>query len=486
MGKERLKPITPEELSVLLDDQPYDLSGRLLVGVHLADSSLEGIDFRGAVLRGCTISRCKLDNSNFCGADLGDTVFTLCRLEYCEFDGAKQEDATFDRCALFGSTGINGDTRMRSEVIFDGMMDYIEGVNLDLAKDWRQFIRDHVGPDEGAYDQTLWELQEKFHEINDAYPGMGAEIFNSDLRFLPHQLHGAANFVACGNTVEAAHQLVAQGAFTGAEPLPEQSMYVLPHSEVQKNILAQREFAARMKQIEGLNYTFSSSWAGLAREIACAREGVTADEDYRQLLQEYGDAFEQIGQYDTGAAAAMFSYPAAYLPQEMLTAAEWIGNGGSPEEAYEAFQGQQELSAIHAKHTLWRQGDPDGVRADFTGRALKNLTFYGTNFDGAAFTGAHFVNCWMHDTSFAGCDFSEASFLYVSAIGADFGSAVFDGAALDRSIFQSAYLEGASFAGAAVTGCDFRNAGMETVDLSQAGIHDCVGLEGGFTGMTMQ
>ena len=479
-------PITPKELHALLEDQPYDLSGRLLVGVKLSDSDLECTDFRGAVLRSCTFSHCKFDNSNFSGADLGDTAFIRCKMEFCTFDGAEMENATFDRCARFGSTGIDGDTRLQSEVVFDGMMAFVRGINPGLSEDWRQFIRENSGPDRENYDRMLQDLEEEFYKIDQAYPGMGAEIFNSGLRFLPHELCGAANFIAHGNTPEAARQLANHGIFTGMESLPDQAMLVLPHSDVQKNLLAERAFTARMQQIEGLNFFFSKAWFDLARDLSEVDNGVYDHEDYRQLLQQYGDAFEQIEQSYPGVAAEMFSYPAAYLPEEMHTSAEWVSNGTSPEEAHETLRAQTELWGIHHKHTLWREGHPDGARADFTGRTLKNLDFTGMAFDGAVFTNARLENCWMNGAGFARCDFSGAAFLYVSAIGTDFGSAVFDGSALTWGDFHSAYFEGASFIGTALDACDFRDAVIETADFSQASIENCWGLDGQSSGMNMQ
>jgi len=344
MEKERLKPITPEELDALLDGQPCDLSGRLLIGIQLADSDLEGADFRGAVLRGCTISHCKLDNGDFRGADLGDTAFIRCEMENCKFDGAAQGHATFDRCARFGSTGIDGDARTHSEVVFDGMMGMVRGVDLDHAQGWRQFVNEHTGPGGDAYGNMLWELQAKFHEIDAAYPGMGAEIFNSGMHFLPHELRGAANYiarsaaVAYGNTVEVAHQLAAQGAFTGEDPLPVQAMYVLPHSEVQKNFAAEQDFTARMQQINGLNFLFSGAWIQTARDIAedqAGALGIPQDERFRQALREYGDAFEQANrQYGGAIAKEIFERNQDFLPHELLPAAALLRNGGALEQAY--------------------------------------------------------------------------------------------------------------------------------------------------------
>jgi len=188
MANEQQKPLTQTEVNAILRHWPADFSGRLLVGVEISDNrSLECSDFRGAVLRGCTFSHCKFDNSDFSGADLGDSKFIRCKMEYCHFGDTQMEQADFDRCALVGSTGINGDTRMQSEVIFDDMMGHIPGADPELLQDWRQYIFEHAGPVEDAYGEMLWELQMKFHECNDAHPGMGAELFNGDLRFLPDE-----------------------------------------------------------------------------------------------------------------------------------------------------------------------------------------------------------------------------------------------------------------------------------------------------------
>jgi len=485
MEKE-LKPLTQAEVDAILADWPADFSGRLLVGIELSGNrSLECSDFRGAVLRGCTFAHCKFDNSHFEGADLGDTRFIRCKMEYSFFDGAKQEDATFDTCARFGSTGIDGDTRRQSEVVFEGMMGMLRGVDMVHETGWRRFAYEHTGKNMFDYDKMLCQLEVRFHEIDNAYPGMGAEIFNSRLFFLPQDLRGAANFIAQGNTVGMACQLAAQGAFTGDEPLPEREMFVLPHSDVQKNLLAEREFVAGVKTIRGVDFGKLNDWLDLARIHSEEEIDVPVAANYRQMLREYGDAFAEIEQQEEGLGAAIFNYPAGYLPQEMYTVAERISNGGSPEEAYEVFMAQNELSGTHYKHELWRERDPNGARADLGDRELKNLDFTGMDFSGVSFAGARLNNCWMNEASFALSDFSGASFVDVSTVGADFEGAVFDGATLERSDFHAAYLGGASFVGAALSGCDYRDADMEDADFSQAEITNCDGLEEQSFGQTM-
>ena len=332
-----LKPLTQAEVDAILTDLPADFSGCLLVGIELSGNrSLECSDFRGAVLRGCTISHCKFDNSHFEGADIRDTDFTRCKMEYCYFDGAQIEDTDFDCCALFGSTGLYGDTRMQSEVVFDDTMGMLRGINMDLAPDWRQFAWWICDSDEENYGTMLCELQEKFHEIDQAYPGMGAEIFNSGLHFMPQELRGAANFIAQGNTVESAHRLAVDSAFSCADTLPEHEMFVLPHSDVQKNLLAERAFVAQAKAIPGVDFGKLNDWLGLARNLSEVEDGVYDHEHYRQLLREYGDAFGQIEQNEEGAAA-IFNYPAGYLPQELFAATE-VGYGedfeDEPEEGF--------------------------------------------------------------------------------------------------------------------------------------------------------
>ena len=328
MKKETQKPITYPELNAILSRQPYDLSGRLLVGVELSHRDLEGTDFRGAVLRDCTFSHCKFDNSQFEGADLGDTRFVRCKMEYCHFGGAQMENAGFELCALAGSTGLHGDTRMQCEVIFDEEIGLVRGVNMELVPDWRQFAWEMCMSDEDNYSSMLYDLQEEFYKIDQAYPGMGAEIFNSGFHFLPHELSDAANFIAQGSTVAAAHALAVDDALPINEALPDHEVFVLPHSDVQNNLLAERAFFAQMRTIPGADFGMLHDWMGLAKDF-----GDDSAEGYRQYLREFGEAFEQIEQRYPGVAAAMFNCEAGYLPGEMLPAAEWISNGGSAEEA---------------------------------------------------------------------------------------------------------------------------------------------------------
>jgi len=349
MRKEEQRPLSQAEVNAIIADwnSPVDFSNRLLVGIYLHHNrSLECSDFRGATLRGCTFAHCKFDNSHFEGADLGDTAFVRCKMEYCFFDGAQMEHAEFDRCARFGSTGIDGDTRRHSEVIFDDNIGIMRGVDIGLAPGWRQFAWEQAGPDMDAYDRMLFELYEKFFEIDDAYPGMGTEIFNSRLFFLPDSLRGAANFIAQGGTVGMACQLAAQGAFTGAEPLPECEMFVLPHSDVQNNILAERAFFAQIRNIRGADFGKLHDWTSLARDLSETDNGAYDHAEYRRLLQEFGDTFEQIQQRYGGIAAGIFNHEAGYLPGELLPAAEWISSdGGSAEEAVEMARGGMFLAS---------------------------------------------------------------------------------------------------------------------------------------------
>ena len=333
MDKEMQKPITQAELKAILSHPPADFSGRLLVGIELSyNRSLECSNFRNAVLRGCTFSHCKLDNSAFMGADLGDTAFIQCKMEYCGFGGARMENASFDHCATMGSIGINGDIRMQAEVVFDDTMGMIQGVNMDLAPAWRQFAWEICMPDQHNYDSLLREYQRVFPAIDEAYPGMGAEIFNSGFHFWPYELSGAANFIAKGNTVEAAHRLAVDCALN-EEFLPVHEMFVLPHSDVQQNLLAERSFVAQIRVIQGADFGKLQDWLNLARDL-----GDDSGEGYRQQLREFGEAFEEVEESYPGVAAAMFNCEAAYLPGEMLPAAEWISNGGSAEEAVDMAQ----------------------------------------------------------------------------------------------------------------------------------------------------
>jgi len=250
--------------------------------------------------------------------------------------------------------------------------------------------------------------------------------------------------------------------------------------DAHKNLLAVQVFAAQIQNIPGADMNKMTDWLDHAWDM-----GDGNSESYRQYLREFGDAFERIEQSYPGVAAAMFNCEASYLPSEMLAAADWVSNGASPEEVLEACIAQHELSGIHHRHTLWREDRPDGTRADFTGRALKNLDFTGMDFHEAVFTDARLENCWMNETDFSLSDFSGAVFLDISAIGADFGSADFDGSSLVRSDFRDAYLGGAGFIGATLDACDFTGADMETADFSRAEIQNCRGLEGQSAGPAM-
>ena len=151
--------------------------------------------------------------------------------------------------------------------------------------------------------------------------------------------------------------IAVNSAFSCADSLSEKKMLVPPHSDdVQKNKLAERAFLAQIRNSQGTNPDKLQDWLDLARNLSEADmdDGEYDNEYYRWMLQEYGEAFEQIEQSYEGVAAAMFNHRAGYLPGEMLPAAEWISNGGSPEKAIEmarngAFEGGSAPSHAQAE-----------------------------------------------------------------------------------------------------------------------------------------
>jgi hypothetical protein len=115
-------------------------------------------------------------------------------------------------------------------------------------------------------------------------------------------------------------------------------------------------------------------------------------------------------------------------------------------------EAQDDLEVIHARHTLWRYGEPGGEQADFSGMAMTCMDFSGKIFDGALFKDAQLYRCSL------GC------------CGLD--GAQFDGAVLEGCDFSKASCQEASFAGARISCCDFVWAQLDGADFSQAELAD--------------
>ena len=97
-------------------------------------------------------------------------------------------------------------------------------------------------------------------------------------------------------------------------------------------------------------------------------------------------------------------------------------------------KGQAILEVIQARHTLWRYGETDGQRADFTRKGVTNLDFSGKNFDDALFCEAELYRC-----DFTGCSLDCADFT---------------GAKLYDCYFTDALLDGADFSRAELVDCE--------------------------------
>ena len=128
-------------------------------------------------------------------------------------------------------------------------------------------------------------------------------------------------------------------------------------------------------------------------------------------------------------------------------------------------EAQDALEVTHARHILWRLGQPDGQQANFSSQNLTKLDFSGKEFDGALFGDAEISRCDMRSGDFFSCDFN--------------------GATIEGCDFTGASCQDVDFTGARLHGCDFSQTELCGADFSQAEIHNCTGLDDVSQGPTM-
>ena len=101
---------------------------------------------------------------------------------------------------------------------------------------------------------------------------------------------------------------------------------------------AERLFADRMAEIEGVDLTKLTEWYAhtWAKTVNFSAEsGIPEETIYPALLMEYANAFAKVDRAYEECAAEIFNYEAAYRPDQLFKIAEWICEGGSAKDAYE-------------------------------------------------------------------------------------------------------------------------------------------------------
>jgi hypothetical protein len=127
---------------------------------------------------------------------------------------------------------------------------------------------------------------------------------------------------------------------------------------------------------------------------------------------------------------------------------------------------REKFEKIMRKHSLWLKGDPDGVKAcftgaDFRGADFSRVDFREVDFRGAGFTGVDFSEVDFRGANFRGTDFSrvdfrEVDFRWADFIRVDFSEAGFTGADFRWADFRWADFSRVDFRWADFGGVDFR------------------------------
>jgi len=104
---------------------------------------------------------------------------------------------------------------------------------------------------------------------------------------------------------------------------------------------AEKVFVNEVGVIEGADLRHASTWLVHARELAevdAGAAGPAAHFDYCRRLQEFRDAFHNIGRLYETSSAEIFNAKALCRPEELFPAADWINHSGDVTELPEFIQ----------------------------------------------------------------------------------------------------------------------------------------------------
>jgi hypothetical protein len=109
---------------------------------------------------------------------------------------------------------------------------------------------------------------------------------------------------------------------------------------------------------------------------------------------------------------------------------------------------KEELAAVLTLHSLWRQGDDKGKRADLYGADLRSANLYGADLRSANLYGADLRSANLRGANLCGADLRSANLYGADLYGADLRGANLCGADLYGADLRSADLYGADLYGA--------------------------------------
>jgi len=399
------------------------------------------------------------------------------------------------------------------DLAFAAQMRRIGGAGMDKLGGWLEHARSlaetnaeatGASPD-ACYRKLLADFGSVFQEMEQKYPGAAAAIFNCREGYLPNELLPAADWIHNGGTAEEAYKMAQEGAFDldtyvarGPKALSQDDLDAISgrHYNFLHNLPdgACADLSGTVLlglDLHGKDLSTANFSGAVLRECDMGN-GSFDDCDFSgasfHAVQAGGASFEQsiftgarfencnffyadfeCGDF-TGAVFEGTNLDHATLDGCAFCGARFDNTGlddastllaeGLPDSKAQAI-----VEVAHARHILWRHGQPDGQLADFSWKAVSKLDFSGKDFDGALFMRAELSSCDMSDCCL---------------IQADFGGAVLEGCD-----FRNACCHCANFAGAQLHGCDFTDAQLDDAIFSQAEIHNCKGLADQSPGQAM-
>lgn len=331
----------------------------------------------------------------------------------------RTEGSGYARYAAFipGARLLLAAEEMRAEQAFTEQIRQIDGADPGNVQAWIDHTWTIAEEDAGnvgvtahnEYLRRLGEFGDAFRRIDRLYEETPSEIFNGKALCRPDQLLPMTDWVSNGGDVKTAMEGLPTGCF---DPV---------------------DYAAVRIIEDGLGFETAHY------DIAGIQNAYGLDDDHMPRLWQRLEGREEIGElliYDNRAAFTL-----CFRPE------------GQEQDNPEPLT-QEDLIAMHARHCLWYMEQPDGVQADFSGRALSDLDFSGMSFCGANFAGSTIHQCRMGQAAFDNSDFTGAKLRGVSAYQADFSDADFTGATLEYCDFTDAQFEGADFSQAELVECD--------------------------------
>jgi len=371
------------------------------------------------------------------------------------------------------------------EIAFAAQMQQIDGADMGKLGAWMAHARSLADVDAEAlsvsadrcYRKVLGDFGSIFQEMEQKYPGSAAAIFNYKEGYLHNELLPAADWIHNGGTAEEAYDMAQAGAFELGTYVAREPKAI---TQAELEAMAERHNINLNNQLEGECADFSGrllyglemrnmnlcganfngavlrecdmgnssfddcDFTGAAFHAVQAGDATFEQSNFTGTRFEgcnffYADfecgdftraVFEDTNLYQATLDGCTF-YGAQFESTDLSEASTTLAKGLPDSKA------QALVEILQARHMLWRYGEPDGRRADFTCKGLTSLDFTGKNFDSAIFFNAELYRC-----DFTGCS-----------------------------------LDSADFTGAKLYDCIFTDAVLDDADFSQAELMDCEGLD---------